>query len=826
MFVISLSHTSDIFLAVKEKITLEANFVVIVVIGLINIAFYILIIFCSCLMCTSFFHTLKTPKVNFVLFMCVSFNLSIQLILIYIQSASLWCCFQEDMLYEGARITASESYTLVLAFAIKYGLAETAVEDLLAILNIHMPMNYISSSSYLFRNIYRPDESSNFKFVCKNCGTLVPENTPTCGDCGSVFDKAANIKSGDFFICLSVEEQLRSILQSPTVLRMHKLSICSDSVSDVSDSLHYRNQELLQDVNNFSVTVNCDGIPVFKSSFCSLWPILITCNELEPVTRRKNVMVAGLWFGKSKPEMATFLQPFVEEMQSLCMTGMSWVHPVTNREIQSKVLMLQCCCDSVARCMMQGLTQFNGQFGCNWCVHEGKVMPKGRGYVRTYPVLDDEPEKRTHLSFVNDAQTALTAGTSCHGVMQASPLLLLNPCGFDIVDSFSVDYMHAVLLGVARQCARFWFDSSFSSEPWYLGRHVAEIDRRLTGICPPSDVRRLPRPVKDRKFWKATEWRAWLLFYSIPVLSDVLPVKYLQHWLILVECICVFLASRITFAEIELCKKRLAFFVKNVEVLYGSEHVSFNMHQLLHLPDTVANFGPLWCSSNFTFEDCNGQLLKFFSGTRYVPQQVARSFLLWRSVQHVRNTNRNAESSCIVDQLLDKLAGRYLHGKNAVVTDSGVALLGLPSVCQLTATELELLEPYVVVCSGEVQVYRRAIINGKPYCTKAYGASLRSNNYTVVVESNLLGEIIKLLLIRDVLGAEHCFAFLQIFRRETLPPFWKHGQTKTVLTFMHKVAETDTVIAVPATDILAKCVAVKVDNALYCCMQPNLVETD
>ena len=736
------------------------------------------------------------------------------------------CLLQEDRLYEGARITASESYTLILAFALKNSLAETAVEDLLAILNIHLPMNYLSSSSYLFRSIYRPQESSNFKFLCRHCGTLMSDNMSTCDDCGFAFDRSTSIKSGDFFISLSVEEQLRSILQSPTVLRMNKVESCSDSVSDISDSVHYRNQELLHDANNFSVTVNCDGIPVFKSSLCSLWPILLTVNELEPVTRRKNVVVAGLWFGKSKPLMATFLQPFVDEMQSLCTTGMSWMHPVKHREIHSKVLLLQCCCDSVARCMMQGLTQFNGQFGCTWCMHEGKVMPKGRGYVRTYPVLDSEPEKRTHLSFVNDAEVAVSTGTSCRGVQLASPFLLLNSCGFDIVDSFSVDYMHAVLLGVARQCARFWFDGCFSGEPWYLGRHIKEIDRRLTGICPPSDVRRLPRPITDRKFWKATEWRAWLLFYSIPVLSDILPLKYLQHWLILVECICVLLASRITFAEIELCKKRLAVFVKNVEVLYGCEHVSYNMHQLLHLPGTVANFGPLWCSSNFTFEDCNGQLLKLFSGTRYVPQQVARSFLLWRSVQQVRNTDRSSENRCIVDQLLDKLAGRYLHTKNAVVTQKGVALLGLPSVCHLTATEVDLLEPYVAVCTSEVQVFKRAIINGKPYCTKAYGASLRSNNYTVVVESNVLAEVTNLVLVRDVFGIEHCFAFLQIFRRETLPLLWRHNQTKTVLTFMHKVAETDTVIAVPATDILAKCVAVKVGSALYCCMQPNLVETD
>lgn len=33
---------------------------------------------------------------------------------------------------------------------------------------------------------------------------------------------------------------------------------------------------------------------------------------------------------------------------------------------------------------MQGLIQFNGQYGCNWCLHEGKEIFHARGTARKY----------------------------------------------------------------------------------------------------------------------------------------------------------------------------------------------------------------------------------------------------------------------------------------------------------------------------------------------------------------------------------------------------------------------------------------------------------
>ena len=49
---------------------------------------------------------------------------------------------------------------------------------------------------------------------------------------------------------------------------------------------------------------------------------------------------------------------------------------------------------------------------------------------------------------------------------------------------------------------------------------------------------------------------------------------------------------------------------------------TFNVHQLLHLPEVVGDLGPLWSNSCFPFEDYHGDLRDLFHGTKNVDGQV------------------------------------------------------------------------------------------------------------------------------------------------------------------------------------------------------------
>ncbi|KAG8176740.1 hypothetical protein JTE90_003371 [Oedothorax gibbosus] len=120
--------------------------------------------------------------------------------------------------------------------------------------------------------------------------------------------------------------------------------------------------------------MNTDGSPVYKSTKNSLWPIQFRINEFPPEKRflSENLMLAGLWFGKKEPNMQVFMKPFVQEMYDLYHNGFSWQHH--EEVIETKVITLNCVVDSVAKPTLQGTTQFNGYFGCNYCYHPGDLI--------------------------------------------------------------------------------------------------------------------------------------------------------------------------------------------------------------------------------------------------------------------------------------------------------------------------------------------------------------------------------------------------------------------------------------------------------------------
>lgn len=97
---------------------------------------------------------------------------------------------------------------------------------------------------------------------------------------------------------------------------------------------------------SFSLTLNPDGVPVFKSSTFSIWPILCFINELSPRLRKKNVILCDLWSGSAKPMVASFFKPFVEGARALNHPGFQWLRKGCC--ISSYVYYLNCSCDSVA----------------------------------------------------------------------------------------------------------------------------------------------------------------------------------------------------------------------------------------------------------------------------------------------------------------------------------------------------------------------------------------------------------------------------------------------------------------------------------------------
>ena len=64
----------------------------------------------------------------------------------------------------------------------------------------------------------------------------------------------------------------------------------------------------------------------------------------------------------------------------------------------------------------------------------------------------------------------------------------------------------------------------------------------------------------------------------------------------------------------------------------GRRYVLMNRHMLLHLKKSVADHGPLWCTSLLVFEDCNGDLDSYFHGTQNIAGQVSYKISVYANV--------------------------------------------------------------------------------------------------------------------------------------------------------------------------------------------------
>ncbi len=757
---------------------------------------------------------------------------------------------EQEKLYSGAKVTVTQSILLILSYSIRHSLSQNAIEDLLHLLRAFLP---VGASAKILQSYYKfqqhvptaKDQPNEFIFYCSNisCRSIVGEGSTgspnndtaqVCSSCSTPYTISQLRKDGCFFLMLSIALQISSILS----VHGHKLlggrsSGLRANVTDVHNSNVYQSVIALRDQRNISITWNADGVPLFKSSLNEVWPIRCIINELPPTLSQKNVILAGLSFGRGKPDMSSFMKCFVQSIEKMNAEGVHWTNPQTAESIVSFVYPLFSSCDSVARCAIQCIHQYNGSYGCSWCLQEGVRVVKGAGHTNVYPGLHEE--LRTHQGLLDCGRevTNDVALTHVKGVKSVSPLFLLKKYGFDMARGFPVDYMHCVLLGIERQFIELWTDSKYHESKWHMtAADINAIDKALLAIKPPCDIKRFPRSIKLAGKWKANELRSFLLFYSAYVLQNVLNRAYFKHWLLLVHAMYYLLQEDISDQELALCERLLDKFVMETHTLYGIEQMSYNVHQLTHLVQCVRDCGPLWRTSSFPFESNNQQVLKLFAGKTYVPQQIASNFVKLVLVKGIAKA-ASCNSDPIANEIVQTCMNSWLHGypmaKSALFVSDSTTAIGNCAQTELSYNQLRLVRSIDPHFSEKCLVYQRVLIRGRSYCTELYGKNLKTHSYSVLLRDKRLVRIKSFAF--DPCTSE-MYIFCQLYRKSPYASLPSCGIQ--VSSHLYVVSLTETIVAIKPCDIVSKIVVLgkcksngnSVDNSFVIAQQPNTVECD
>ena len=161
----------------------------------------------------------------------------------------------------------------------------------------------------------------------------------------------------------------------------------------------------------------------------------------------------------------------------------------------------------------------------------------------------------------------------------------------------------------------------------------------------PIEFNRKTRSLNCLKFWKATEYRSFLLYFGLIVSKDVVNEYVYDHFMLL------FVSARLLCDKFRYkryasyCDSLLRKFVQDSSRLYGTCFLTYNVHTLIHLAQLCNMHGHCESFAAFPFENYLGNLKNMLRSKRYELQQIV---------------NRLFEKDCIVGTHTNNSKCKYI----------------------------------------------------------------------------------------------------------------------------------------------------------------------
>lgn len=286
-----------------------------------------------------------------------------------------------------------------LALFLKNKISYVCLEDMMTLVNnapgvkIQMPTGKVQ----LLKMFSKVQADMIFFTKCSSCKAITQNSgkkfeQKTCSNCSKDLESSEN----NYFIYMPIKNRIeQSIKLNWPDIQANFESNKNGTISDVHDARilqqlyeKYRSTE----TNVLSLSMNIDGANYYKSNQMSMWPIQLVQSYLPPSRRydKNNIIVAGLYYGDSKPDCLEYCAPLVNELKSL---QHNFIIEIGGDKYQFYPVLTHCIVDLPARSMIQQITQFNGEYACPFCLHPGTKIKSSR--MTYYPVGEKEYELRS-----------------------------------------------------------------------------------------------------------------------------------------------------------------------------------------------------------------------------------------------------------------------------------------------------------------------------------------------------------------------------------------------------------------------------------------------
>lgn len=242
----------------------------------------------------------------------------------------------------------------------------------------NVPKNY-KKVAQLLQSDFTENSTGKINYICSICKTI---STSSTNCVSSACSESIKYTMKPFeFVSMPILPQLRQILARENKLNLTRQSNSSNSanssIEDIYDGHIY--QLIIQnEKDNFlSLMMNIDGAEISESSNSSLWIATYVISEIHRKERFKikNVIVGGILTAPCKPSrdvIRMFMQPSVDELTKLEKGAIIELNVGKEQVTKNmKIFLIGACCDKPAQCLLQGVSEPIGAFGCGRCEIEG-----------------------------------------------------------------------------------------------------------------------------------------------------------------------------------------------------------------------------------------------------------------------------------------------------------------------------------------------------------------------------------------------------------------------------------------------------------------------
>lgn len=387
--------------------------------------------------------------------------------------------------------------------------------------------------------------------------------------------------------------------------------------------------------------------------------------------------------------MKTFFYPLLKDLKKIHDEGGICIEK-NGHQYRFLPLITQCSLDLPAKSKLQGIVNHNGYYACGYCLHSGvpiKSVRSNKSVVRY--IQKDDVSSRTHELFYEVYGNPTS--TQTYGIKHSS--CMTAAIGIDLVNLFSIDYLHCVLLGVTRKQLDLFLDTKNHTEKFYIPKKKQDaLNKRLTSIKPPIEIGRKPRSIFERSNFKGNELRSILLYYIRFCLEGLLPARYIDHIQLLSSAIYILLQEKISQEDLLLAESNLSQYADQFEKLYGRHNITMNVHLLRHISNAVRHLGPVWTQSTFGFEANNGVIVASRSAKRDFLQQLA-----WK--YSAKLTLEPTEKSTVADQVIS---------------------IGAKAFIQINPNEMDTINEYGLDLPNNFTLFSSICMRGTKYTSKNY----------------------------------------------------------------------------------------------------------